>query len=250
MGHALLREAHMFGVLIESRAGKQRRTGGALLSVVLHVALVAAAVVLTRTIGSATPPPEAPLPPVIYTAVEPTPEPITQRQPQDPVTPSSDLPPLPTNTVLIVPPVDIPTTIPPIAAGAVELDPSRLFIGSAESLARRTARPGLSSGNPNEIFVAGAVERVAALVRPVRPHYPDVLRLAGIEGRVVIRFVVDTAGVVERETIQTMESSHVRFENAARDALPRMRFKPAEIDGKPVRMLVEMPFDFRIGSDK
>lgn len=72
--------------------------------------------------------------------------------------------------------------------------------------------------------------------------YPDMLRPAKVEGEVLAQFVVDTSGVYERDTFKVLKSSHELFTQAVRDALPLMRFTPAEVGGAKVRQLVQQPF--------
>jgi periplasmic protein TonB len=43
-----------------------------------------------------------------------------------------------------------------------------------------------------------------------------------------------------------LRASHDAFGQAVRTALPRMRFLPAEIGGRKVRMLVQQPFAFAL----
>lgn len=76
------------------------------------------------------------------------------------------------------------------------------------------------------------------------PHYPDRMRNAGIEGEVLMQFVVDTLGVPEMNTVKVLRSTYPDFTIAVRGALPQLRFYPAEIAGRPVRQLVQMPFVF------
>ena len=98
------------------------------------------------------------------------------------------------------------------------------------------------------VFTADQVdERAAALdSAAVQPTYPDSLFAAGIEGSVVVEFVVDTAGDVERKTVGIVSASHPRFADAAVRAAPRAKFRPARREGRPVRQLVQQPFRFRI----
>jgi protein TonB len=77
-----------------------------------------------------------------------------------------------------------------------------------------------------------------------RPRYPEPLRAAGIEGRAVLRFVVDTLGRVEGGSATVVQATHPAFGDAALAALPAMRFRPAEAGGRRVRQLVELPIDF------
>ena len=229
----------MFGVLIESKAGRQRRRGGALLSVLTHGALITGAIVATTR-------------PIVAKPPEPSPTPVTYVKPPlpQPLTPvgvqTNHGTYVPDNTVVVIPPIDVPNTLPPITSGPVIDDPSRLFVGGGP-ITHDPALAGTTSvADPTAIFSPEAVEKIAVLRSSVRPTYPEVLRTAGIGGRVVVRFVVDTLGLVERETVVVREASHARFENAVRDVLPRMRFTPARLNDHPVRMLVEMPFEFAI----
>ena len=231
----------MFGVLIESKAGRQRRRGGALMSVVVHGALIAAAIVATThtSIAKATEPPPKE---IVYTVTPPPPSPRPVPTPPDGMKVY-----VPPDGILVIPPVETPKGIPPVTTGPVIEDPSKFFI-TAGAITRDSSLAGRSTtvADPSAILTPDEVEKIAAPLTTVRPTYPEVLRAAGIGGRVVVRFVVDTLGLVERETVVVREASHARFENAVRDVIPRMRFTPAQLNGHPVRMLVEMPFEFAI----
>lgn len=89
------------------------------------------------------------------------------------------------------------------------------------------------------------VERPAA-VRPDSPLpvYPPTLKAAGTTGNVLVQFVVDVDGVPDVHTFTVLKSDHALFSQAVRDALPRMRFVPARIEGRTVRQVVQMPFVF------
>jgi protein TonB len=58
--------------------------------------------------------------------------------------------------------------------------------------------------------------------------------------------VVDTLGRVEAQSIVIREAAHDLFATAVRAVLPALRFRPAEAGGHRVRMLVELPFEFRL----
>jgi hypothetical protein len=51
-------------------------------------------------------------------------------------------------------------------------------------------------------------------------------------------------------SVQVLSSTHDAFTAAVREALPRFRFKPAEVGGRRVAALAEMPFEFRISRDR
>lgn len=101
---------------------------------------------------------------------------------------------------------------------------------------------------PDAPMVEGAVEQ-----RPVpvpgscqAPVYPATLRAARMEGRVILQFVVDTLGRIEPASVRALSSSHTYFEEAARRALLTCRYRPAQFNGRPVRVLVQLPFNFQL----
>jgi hypothetical protein len=51
-------------------------------------------------------------------------------------------------------------------------------------------------------------------------------------------FVVDTLGIPELGTIRDVGATNSGFQQAARDAIPRLRYSPALRNGTPVRQLV------------
>jgi periplasmic protein TonB len=149
----------------------------------------------------------------------------------------------------------LPSLVTPIA-----IDPPVLsidFIPPAPTQATDFEHGGISAGSgshdavaiPGATFRADQVERQVALLRggPV-PRYPESLRSAGIEGTVVAQFVVSELGRVESDSVRFLQSDNVLFEESVRAILRRMRFAPAEIGGKKVRQLVQMPFVFTISS--
>jgi TonB family protein len=77
-------------------------------------------------------------------------------------------------------------------------------------------------------------------------RYPEVLRRAGVQGRVVVAAVVDTAGRAEEGSIKILETPHPDFSREARRYVEQARFRPARIRDRPVRVCVQVPVDFRI----
>lgn len=78
------------------------------------------------------------------------------------------------------------------------------------------------------------------------PGYPAALAQARVEGRVLAEFVVDTTGRVELDSFRAVESTNPVFTEAVRAALTNLRYRPATIDGKPVRQIVQQPFVFSL----
>jgi len=88
-------------------------------------------------------------------------------------------------------------------------------------------------------------EHAEVLTAPL-PLYPDLLRQAEVQGRVVLEAVVDTTGRVLAQSISVVSATHTGFVAPARQALLATLFRPAMIGGKPVRMLVRIPYEFAI----
>jgi TonB family protein len=90
------------------------------------------------------------------------------------------------------------------------------------------------------------VERQAALLPDSpTPVYPAALRAAKTSGVVIAQFTVDESGMVEPNSFKVLNSTQPLFVAAVRDVLPRLRFSPAEVQGRRVRQIVQMPFNFR-----
>src|SRR5688572_30133924 len=74
--------------------------------------------------------------------------------------------------------------------------------------------------------VAGVEEPPQRLVWTA-PEYPAALRGAEVEGRVTFRFIVDTTGVPEAQSVRILSSPHEELSKAVRAALPSWRYTPA-----------------------
>src|SRR5262249_9196971 len=89
-------------------------------------------------------------------------------------------------------------------------------------------------------------ELLMRIVTMAKPRYPERLRELGIEGTVVVRFTVDTTGRVDTKSAQIIPAPKELFHGAVLEALAGFRFMPAEVGGRRVAALAEMPFEFRI----
>ncbi len=81
------------------------------------------------------------------------------------------------------------------------------------------------------------------------PRYPDELRDAKIEGQVLVQFVLDTLGHPDMDTFKVIKSTHDLFTNTVKASLPNMLFYPAQVGGRPVKQLIQMPFNFNLMKD-
>jgi beta-lactamase regulating signal transducer with metallopeptidase domain len=78
------------------------------------------------------------------------------------------------------------------------------------------------------------------------PRYPDILRSAGVEGDVLAMFVVDTMGRADPASFKVLNSTHQLFTLAVKNSLPDMNFVPAEVRGRKVKQLVQLPVYFYV----
>jgi protein TonB len=74
--------------------------------------------------------------------------------------------------------------------------------------------------------------------------YPEAARKAGIQGRVVLRFVVERNGSVEH--VDVVESLHPLCDSAAVRAVRNTSFVPGRQNGHRVRVRMSLPIRFRL----
>ncbi|TAL70420.1 MAG: TonB family protein [Bacteroidetes bacterium] len=74
--------------------------------------------------------------------------------------------------------------------------------------------------------------------------YPEIARVLVIEGKVQIRAMIGKDGKVEKSLIEYSDNS--LLDNAAKDAVEKAEFTPAESNGKAVVCWVSVPVQFKI----
>lgn len=95
------------------------------------------------------------------------------------------------------------------------------------------------------VYTADQVEDAARVGEgSVVPQYPDSLWRAGISGRVVAEFIVDTAGAIEPGSLRIVSTTHPSFTWAVKAALDEGTYRSAFLHGKRVRQIVQLPFVF------
>jgi TonB family protein len=123
-----------------------------------------------------------------------------------------------------------------------------------EALAGAAPAPESGTGTPQKesLYELPEVEQLprplnrVEVTRWIQYNYPPGLRDAGVQGNVQLRFVVDTAGRVESGSMEVVVRSHPEFERVAIQAAEQMRFAPARVGPRPVRVRVELPFVFHV----
>jgi len=226
----------MFNNLLESKPKKEKRGGGTVVSIILHSVLIAVAVYATANAAIQNEKPKQEKIDFVETPKD------------EPPPPKDEPPPPPKGFQVLTAPVEIPDIIPDIDLNKKVIDESDF---SGKGVAGGVAK-GVEGGKApiiqtDQPYFEFQVEKpVVTAPGSTSPRYPDMLRQAGVEGEVLAQFVVDTTGKVENGSLKILKSSHDLFIQSVRNALPQMKFIPAEVGGRKVKQLVQQPFTFSI----
>ena len=85
---------------------------------------------------------------------------------------------------------------------------------------------------------------MAAPARENPRPYPRVARQAGLGGRVTVRAVIAPDGSVE--SVEVFSSTNPLFNDAAVEAVRRWRYRPALMNGRPVRVYFSVVVNFLV----
>ena len=120
---------------------------------------------------------------------------------------------------------------------------SDVIVGPKPEVAERASTPV----NADQPYFEFQVNKTARQIPGTgRLRYPDVLRVANVEGEVLAQFIVTANGDVEPGTFKELRSSDALFTEAVKANLPSMKFYPAEVKGVRVKQLVQQPFTFSL----
>ena len=76
-------------------------------------------------------------------------------------------------------------------------------------------------------------------VRTPPPKYPPDLRRDGVSGACSVTIIIDVQGAVTQAEVA--KTSHDGFKQPSLDAIKQWKFKPAQKDGKTVKVRVTVP---------
>ncbi|MEP6991319.1 MAG: TonB family protein [bacterium] len=125
----------------------------------------------------------------------------------------------------------------------------RLEASDMSRVLRPRAAPGASLPPAGGVYFEFQVDKPVVQLPSGAVKYPDELRASKTRGEVLAQFVVGTDGLYEPSTFKVLRSDHQLFTRAVRDALPLMRFEPAQVAGAKVRQMVQQPFTFSLPDD-
>lgn len=76
-------------------------------------------------------------------------------------------------------------------------------------------------------------------------HYPEIARRAGIEGTVVVQALIDESGaVVDTKILNSLGDNGC--DEAAAEAIKKVKWQPAAKEGRPVKVRVRIPVIFKL----
>ena len=256
--------------LLESKPDQKKRSpGGTIFSIVLHLTILFLAIFATARAGvrKAEKPRDEK---VSFVAVKKDEPPPPKKEPPPPKEAPKvkapkvvDLPKMPKEVApappkgfkVVVPPVNIPTNLPTIDLSKAitnenDFTGKGVAGGSDKGVKGGTGTEGdigkLAGVADHGPYMEFQVEKPVVKIGGEAPEYPGSLKDSGVEGQVLAQFVVNESGRYEGGTLKILSSSNPAFSAAVKDALPRMRFSAAQIGGKKVQQLVQMPFQFHL----
>ena len=215
--------------------------GTTVFSIVLHTVLIAGAVYATAAAGVKDEKAKAEK----IQFVEMKKEPVVKKEEPPPPKEVVVKPPPPKGFQVLRAPVRIDIKIP-------EIDLSKAITNESD-FSGKGVKGGTGTGvvggiaNTNQTYFEFQVEKPAEMLQDSpKPKYPSVLESSGIAGEVQAQFVVNSSGKADMSDFKVLKSTNELFTQAVKNVLPRMRFSPAMIGGKPVNQLVQQSFQFAV----
>lgn len=138
---------------------------------------------------------------------------------------------------------EVPTVtvnVPPAADVAPVTPPSRGARSSAATVEdERFAYEASVLHRQPELRNATDVQQI------MQRLYPRMLQDANIGGRVVLEFVIEADGTVDRSSIKVVEATHAQFTEVSTHVVERFQFRPGVYNNRNVRVLVRMPITWQ-----
>jgi protein TonB len=234
----------MFNQLIESKPKKEKLAGGTLFSIILHTILIGGAVYATARAGIKDEKSKAEKIQFVEMKKE-----APVEKPKEPPPPKEVIvkPPPPKGFQVLRAPVKIDIKIPEIDLSKATTNENDF---SGKGVAGGVANGVVGGKGPvtdNQTYFEFQVEKPAEMLSDSpKPKYPSVLESSGIAGEVQAQFVVSSSGKADMDSFKVLKSTNELFTQAVKNVLPRMRFSPAMIGGKPVNQLVQQSFQFAV----
>lgn len=145
--------------------------------------------------------------------------------------------------------VDLPSIVP-ITAFTQTLTPPPPpgLTPSKGAITIPVMKPGANFGKGMELFDVSQLDQRPVLRVPVQPAYPYEMSRAGINGNVVVEFIISSNGDVTQA--QIVRSSNREFEVPAMQAVLKWKFKPGRKGGRAVNVRASQLIEFNLDENK
>jgi TonB family protein len=188
------------------------------------------------------------------------PEPEKPKEPEPPPPPEPETPPpVAKGFQTIVPPEEPPPTIAPPPVNEQAVNPEDFTGVGKEGGVAKGVEDGVQQSTVERVtppdegtYELSAVEEqprptnIADLRRQLERNYPPLLRDARVTGTVQVRFRVMEDGTIDASSISISSSTHEQFNDPTIRSVQRLRFRPAKVNGRPVKVWVELPIQWQV----
>jgi protein TonB len=115
--------------------------------------------------------------------------------------------------------------------------------GGGDGVGEATQGQAGTEGGGPPVKIGGRIQAPAKL-RHVNPVYPELARIARVQGAVVLECTIDTAGrVVNARVIRSVPL----LDRAALEAVQQWVYEPTRLNGVPVVVIMEVTVRFTLG---
>jgi len=139
-----------------------------------------------------------------------------------------------------------PVATPPTAPASVLAVDSRVTPTARPAVTEQpVADAAAPAGSPaRATFAMTDLDRAPQPTYQTQPRYPFEMKRMGITAEVTVTFIVDETGAVR--DVNANDSSNIRFNSAAVEAVKQWIFRPGQKDGQPVRTRMVVPILFTL----
>ncbi|MFA5803604.1 MAG: energy transducer TonB [Melioribacteraceae bacterium] len=92
------------------------------------------------------------------------------------------------------------------------------------------------------------VDKAPELISQLKPAYPQLAKLSGIQGTVYLKLLIDEKGNVDQAIV--LQGVKDMIDEAALASAKEAKFSPAMLNNKPVKVWVILPVAFKLDVDK
>lgn len=215
-------------------------------SIVVHIIIVTAALIVPLTANDGAPPP-APIRVLGVPAMKTIPVPPEVIPPPLPVRSARSLPNVVAPTSILPPPDNPPQLLGPLTpdlpTGAGAVDIGTAGVGMAIGVPPAPPQPLPEPPPPPKIVRVGQGVREPVRIAGAPPQYPTVAREARVQGTVILEAVINERGRIER--VRVLKSQPL-LDGAAISAVENWRYTPTLLNGVPVSVLMTITINFTL----